>query len=145
MSNIENMQYSDSDGETSDDYKILLDNIGGEFKEFSNMPFNISCIDNIEELDKPFFDSTENLIIIKDDRCFGWCFENLPEDEKNKLLNYTKIYKRPDAFYISLRDVLEGMLRDKHYKNEYMVQDDHRFLEGWDKVDEVNFTVFFGS
>jgi len=124
-----------------DIYEQLFNNIEEEFKNVS-LPFSISCIENIEELNKVF--SHEDVILIKDDRSLSYVFDNLTDAERNELVNYTRVFKGNKNF-ISLKDVILAMSDDLHYINEYIIQDNHCFLEGFDKNSEIQYTAFFGS
>jgi len=124
-----------------EDYEYLLDRIEEEFKNYDS-PFDICLIENIEELHTPF--SYEDVIIIRDNRNESFVFENLEEELRNSLLNYTRVYKG-DKPFISLKDIIISMINDPHYNNYLIIQDNHQFLEGFEKNSEIQYTACFGS
>ena len=112
--------------------------------EFPTCPFDISCIESLEELDKKFTD--EKTIFIYDDRADGWYFEELEQEERNKLYNYTKV-DASNKQYITIRDILNAMINDPHYHDQLVTSDDHLFLEFFEKSErsDIQYSCFWGS
>ena len=115
-----------------------LDNI------FSNAPFSISCIDDIKQLDETFTEKKD--IIIKDGRInkSNYYYSNL---NKNELAQYTDylVIKQKNDVPITLRQILTEMSNSTHYNNSIIMKDDHRFLEGFDKMTDIEYISCFGS
>ena len=111
--------------------------------EFPNSPFTIN-LDSLylNKLDEPFVD--KDYIIIKDDRTTGYYYDNFSDDLKNKFINYT-IVKSTNSQKITLRHILNKLIKNKHYSNEIVVQDDHCFLEGIEKINNNMYELYFGS
>jgi hypothetical protein len=61
-------------------------------------------------------------------------------EELNQYNNYTRVFSK-NGKYITIRDIINAMISDKHYHNEYVAQDPHRFLEGFDKSKNSNITI----
>ena len=102
-------------------------------KTFPKTPFSISCVDYLHKLDEVF--TEQNMIIIVDDRAKSW-----------HVWNYTVVKKVNDN-PITMRQVIQAMIDDKHYWNEVVLRDCHVFLEGFDKRDrsEIEYVAYFGS
>ena len=114
-------------------------------EEFPIAPFDISCIEDMDELDETF--TNEKEIAIYDDRAAGWFYDNVASASMRvSFLNYT-IVKQIDDEPITLRQVIEAMIEDKHYHNDYAAADPHHFLEGFSKhtLNDVIYTACFGS
>ena len=81
---------------------------------FPQCPFNIDCIRNLEELDTIF--SNELVILIYDDRLNQKCYNisEMSTSQKNKLRHYTVVKSMNDQ-PITLRQVLNTMIKDRHY------------------------------
>ena len=126
------------DDETLEKLWNDLDNI------FPDCPFNIACIEDINELDKIF--SEEKTIIIKDDRAniYNYYYSNLDKNDLPKYNDYL-VVKQKDDKPITLRQVLTEMYKSSHYNNEIISQDDHRFLEKFEKKTDIEYTIFWGS
>ena len=111
---------------TDDEYEELqyLLNI-----QFPKCPFNIDCVRDLEELDTIF--SNELVILIYDDR-LNQRYYNLSEmsaSQKNKLRHYT-VVKSMDNEPITLRQVLNTMIKDRHYSSRIIEKHfKHYYLE----------------
>ena len=116
-----------SSTDSYDELQIELHN------QFPKCPFHIDCIRDISELDTVF--SIERVILIYDDR-LNQKYHNFYEmtvSEKNKLRHYT-VVKSMGNKPITLRQVLNTMIKDSHYSSrriEKHVQ--HYFLENFVK------------
>lgn len=111
--------------------------------EFPDCPFSISLgREDLLNLDEPF--TEEPVIFIKDDRTNSYYYDNLTQSEKNEYINYTKV-EQIDAKPITLRQVLNSMSEDPHYRIPAVIEDDHRFLEFFDKKTDIQYEMFFGS
>ena len=125
------------------DYSKLMEQLA---LEFPDCPFDISCIDNIEELDETF--TEERVIIIKDDRANHWkfWFDNITEQEAVGHINYT-VVKAPYNGNITLRTIIQTMINDKHYHNEVVIENGPHILEEFDKPNnsDIEYTCFWGS
>jgi len=98
-------------------------------QQFPNCPFDISCIDELYELDEIF--TNEPVIFIYDDR---------------SNCSYLKV-ERINGIPITLRHVINSMSNDRHYRESDVVHDDHRFLEQFilSKHSNIQYTCFWGS
>jgi hypothetical protein len=139
MPQIEN---DDIENEGGCIWNTLFQEIDEKFEDFE-MPFTVSCIDKIEDLDAKFSD--EPVIIIRDNRNESFVFDNLDDEERGELLNFTVIFKKENKPFIDLEDVIVGMCGDAHYFNELILQDNHIFLEGFDQDSKIQYTASFGS
>ena len=116
-------------------------------RAFPKTPFSISCVDDVFELDEDFTD--EQVVIIVDDRAKYWHFwGDMFSDIRNisEYINYTVVRKVDDK-PITLRQMIQAMIDDKHYWNEVVMRDSHQFLEGFDRRERSNieFVCSFGS
>ena len=117
-------------------------------QEFPRAPFSKSCINNIHELDDEF--GSENVVIIKDDRAKYWHIGDRQKfadiRDTSKYINYTVVRKEDDE-PITMRQVIQAMIDDKHYWNEVVQRDSHQFLEGFDKAgrSDIEYVASFGS
>ena len=135
---------SDTESEYSEEYYEEL------FKktddEFPDCDFNISIFNKLEdfdELDKSF--TEEKTILIKDDRTSAsYFFSDLTKDEKSKYIHYTTV-KQINNKPITLRQILNAMCNDEHYKMMREIQCPHNFLEGFDKTNNLVYEAGFGS
>jgi hypothetical protein len=111
---------------------------------FPNCPFSISCINDIKQLDETFTEKKD--IIIKDDRAneFNYYYSNLNKNELAQYTNYLVIKQKNDV-PITLRQILTEMSHSTHYNNSIIMKDDHRFLEGFDKMTDIEYISCFGS
>ena len=115
------------------------------YKQFPNCPFDIACIENLNELDEPFTQQTG--IIIKDDRASpnNYYYDGMEENERNQYINYMGISKL-DNKPITLRQILNKMISNPHYNNDIVKDDPHCILEGFDiSTNGIVFSPFFGS
>ena len=133
-----NCPISDFDEEKYEKLTNDLDEI------FPNCPFNISCIEDIKELDETF--TEEKTIIIKDDRASETNYY-YSEFNKNQLVQYVDylVIKQKDNKPITLRQILTEMSNSPHYNDEVVIGDDHRFLEFFEQNTDIEYTMFFGS
>ena len=97
---------------------------------FPSCPFHIDCIKDIDELDTVF--SLEMVILIYDDRLNHHKYCNVSDmtvSEKNKARHYT-VVKSMNNRPITLRQVLNTMIKDKHYNSRIIEKRfSHYFLE----------------
>ena len=121
---------------------MLIDELD---KQFPNAPFNISCIDNLEELDSVF--TFEPVIFIHDGRAkeHNYYYENIDSFTKSKYIHYLKIEAKDE--YITLRQIINEMINDAHYHDTFVKGDPHNLLEGFDQLCKlsIQYTCFFGS
>ena len=121
------------------DYDRLYDELD---TIFPRCPFVISCVDTIDELDKVFIN--EKVIFIYDNRpLYNYYYDGVENPQQYH--NYTLIIATGE--YITLRDIIDGMINDSHYHRNMVKHDPHRFLEGFDKSSKSNiqYTASFGS
>lgn len=115
-------------------------------KLYPNSPFCISCIDFIEDLYKPFTD--EKTIIIKDDRAseYNYYYREFKKEDLAQYNDYLVIHQK-DKKKITLNQILIEMINSKHYNKDTIREDDHWFLEGFDKSKNSNieYVSVFGS
>jgi hypothetical protein len=144
--------------ETIKDYITLhstLDKIDDEYmnglmdiinNEFPNAPFNISLDDEeLLNLDEPF--TNEKVIFIKDGRQneYSYYYKQVILDGTiNKYCDYMKI-EQINNNPITLRQIINNMIKSEHYNDDDVKQDDHKFLEGFEKQTDIQYEVFFGS
>jgi hypothetical protein len=111
--------------------------------EFPNAPFTISLPDeDLDKLDEPYI--TQDIIIIKDDRTYGYYYSNCEPEHKKKFIN-NMVIRSYKTNKITLRQILNKMIKNKHYSNEIVQSDDHNFLEGFDKINDNLYMPSFGS
>ena len=114
-------------------------------KQFPNCPFIISCIDNLDELDEIF--TYEPVIFIYDGRVneHNYYYENTVS--LSKYSHYLKVEMKQKNEHITLRQIINAMIDDAHYHNEFVKHDPHRFLESFDKSNNlsIQLSCFFGS
>ena len=115
-------------------------------EEFPGCPFDISCIDDIKQLDEVF--SLERVIFIYDDRAseHNWYYEDMSYEERREYNHFLKI-ERMDDKPITMRQVLKAMSDEPHYNDEVVMGDFHRFLEGFElcKHSNIQYTAYWGS
>ena len=113
---------------------------------FPNPPFSISCFDSIDEIHEKFCD--EQVVFIYDDRASldNYYYEGFTEEELSKLRNYTKVTASNNK-YVTHKDAMDSMINDPHYHNELIMQDPHRFLEGFikSKASHIQYSCIWGS
>ena len=113
---------------------------------FPNPPFSISCFDDISEIHDKLCDET--VIFIYDDRASSdnYYYEGFTEEELSKLRNYTKVTASNNKC-VTYKDVIDLMISDPHYHNEMIMQDPHRFLEGFikSKTSHIQYSCIWGS
>lgn len=112
-------------------------------KEFPDVPFSISLPDEyLDKLDEQFTD--EDIIIIKDDRTDSYYYSKCSKEYKKKFIN-NMVIKATKNNKITLRQIINKMIKNKHYSNEVVIQDNHNFLEGFAKINDNMYMPFFGS
>ena len=112
-------------------------------KEFPNAPFTISLPDEyLDKLDEPYIN--QDIIIIKDDRTDNYYYSNCEPEYKKKFIN-NMVIRSYKTNKITLRQILNKMIKNKHYSNEIVLSDDHNFLEGFDKINDNLYMPSFGS
>ena len=112
--------------ESEDEYEELLYLLN---RQFPKCPFNIDCIRKLEELDTIF--SNELVILIYDDRLSQryYNLSEMSESQRNKLRHYTVVKSMNDE-PIRLRQVLNTMIKDKHYHSRAIEKHfGHYYLE----------------
>ena len=111
---------------------------------FPNCPFDISCIDDISQLDEVF--TKNKVIIIKDGRASesNYYYSNISKNELSHYVDYLVIKQKKNK-PITLRQILTEMSSSLHYNNDTIIDDPHRFLEGFDKMTNIEYLASFGS
>ena len=131
------VQYCNKYGDYSD--INILNNI--LIIEFPTSPFNISLgIESLQQLDQPFTEL--ELINIVDNRISmfnPYYLDVYPTDLIN--LDNNLVVKSIDNKPITLRQILNAMINDKHYNNPVVIRDNHRFLKSF--YIENNSDTFF--
>ena len=111
---------------------------------FPNPPFSISCFDDISEIHDELCDET--VIFIYDDRASSddYYYEGFTEEELSKVRNYTEVIASSNN-HICYKDVIDSMINDPHYHNEIIMQDPHRFLEGFikSKASHIQYSIIW--
>lgn len=105
-------------------------------EQFDEAPFNIELSDNIkniEDIDKPF--TEESTIFIYDDRICqeNYYYKNMDQSELNELGDYLMITRESIDKPITLRQIVNSMIKSEHYNNEIIIDDDHHNLTGFYK------------
>jgi len=110
-------------------------------KIFPNCPFIISLSQiEMQNMDKPF--TNENYIILHDDRKYSYSFDNLPNEDRFKLSNDLKIYRK-NGNPITLKRILEEMSSSPFYNSELIMQDNRKVLEDFDKKSNIIYEPYF--
>ena len=106
-------------------------------KKFNTNTLYCCGIDNIDEV------ISQNILVLFDDRRKLYEYEYWNEYEKKKYsYNYLVIKKKGD---ILIKDILIYMMNDSFYCNDDKIFNNHIFLEGFDKITDVQYSVFCGS
>ena len=134
--------FSETASSESTDYDVLQMRLA---TLFPRCPFHIDCIRNIEELDTIF--SNEMVILIYDDR-LNHKYYNVGEmsvSQKNKLRHYT-VVKSMNNQPITLRQVLNTMIKDKHYNSRIIEKYfKHYYLEKFIRHVDNKFETVWGN
>ena len=134
--------FSETASSESSDYEALQMRLA---TLFPRCPFHIDCIRNIEELDTIFSD--EMVILIYDDR-LNHKYYNVGEmsvSQKNKLRHYT-VVKSMNNQPITLRQVLNTMIKDKHYNSRIIEKYfKHYYLEKFIRHVDNKFDTVWGN
>jgi hypothetical protein len=134
--------FSETASSESSDYEALQMRLA---TLFPRCPFHIDCIRNIEELDTIF--SNEMVILIYDDR-LNHKYYNVGEmsvSQKNKLRHYT-VVKSMNNQPITLRQVLNTMIKDKHYNSRIIEKYfKHYYLEKFIRHVDNKFETVWGN
>ena len=141
-SDTEISMFSETASSESSDYEVLQMRLA---TLFPRCPFHIDCIRNIEELDTIF--SNEMVILIYDDR-LNHKYYNVGEmsvSQKNKLRHYT-VVKSMNNQPITLRQVLNTMIKDKHYNSRIIEKYfKHYYLEKFIRHVDNKFETVWGN
>jgi hypothetical protein len=109
--------------------------------EFPNSPFIISLGNkNLERLDKPFTDLESINIIDSRISMFNPYYAGVYPNELVDLSD-NLVVKSIDNTPITLRQILNSMINDKHYNDPVVTRDHHRFLKSF-YIDQSPDTVF---
>jgi metal-responsive CopG/Arc/MetJ family transcriptional regulator len=128
------------DTKTEEDYEKIF---ARWEKEFPNAPFTISLPDEyLDKLDEPYIN--QDIVIIKDDRTDSYYYSNYETEYKKKFIN-NMVIRSSKTNKITLRQILNKMIKNKHYSNEIVISDNHNFLEGFDKINDNLYMPSFGS
>jgi hypothetical protein len=121
--------------------------------EFPCCPFEVALsYSSLSRLDEPFDKNDPDMIVIRDTRVlrdtFG--FYRTVKHDPDVSDCEMDIYKHSDDSPITLRQIIGEMSLSDHYDNVYVIQDDHRFLEGFealgtDEYDSPVYSPSFGS
>jgi hypothetical protein len=129
---------SSEDAESFDekDYEKLYEELN---LQFPDAPFTVDLFTKFKdicELDEPF--TSEPFIFICDDRInkYNYYYSNCEEEEINELHDYLLIKSESIEKPITLRQILNEMIKSEHYNDECVRGDDHHFLVGFDKRNE---------
>ena len=114
--------------------------------EFPNSSFDISLgFNELKKLDEPFTDLKK--IYIMDGRISNnnyYYSDTHPDTIKS--LATKLIVRQKDYKPITLRQILNTMIKHRHYRNKSVCEDPHRFLEMFKKTNDPSiFDTFFGS
>lgn len=115
------------------------------YKTFTSCPFTI-CLkqDMMLNMDEPFVTKHDHYIVLHDDRRNNPFYELVEEEDRYLLTSDMKVYrkyKRP----ITLRQILNEMVLSSFYNNTLIIQDEHRFLEGFVHIMGSVYEPIWGS
>jgi hypothetical protein len=113
--------------------------------QFPKSPFNIDCVRDLEELDTVF--SYESVILIYDDRLNQkyYNLDDMSVSQKNKLRHYTVVKSMNDD-PITLRQVLNTMIKDRHYNSRTIEKHfGHYYLEKFVRHINNKFETVWGN
>ena len=109
--------------------EILALKLSYQYKEqFYKAPFNITIkLNHIKQLDKAF--TSQYNIYIYDSRIrqSNLLYKNMSSIELNNYRTIINI-KRESRRCLTVRDILNAMIQNEHYNNEYVKQDKHNNL-----------------
>ena len=116
-------------------------------RQFPDAPFSISLSDinkyeDLYKLDEPF--TEEEFIFICDDRInqYNHYYSEWPKEELNKLQNYMLIKRETIEKPITLRQILNEMIKSEHYTDEDISGDFHIFLVDFYKKNEKSIQYY---
>ena len=130
------MSTEDADSFDEEDYEKLTEELN---LQFPDTPFCVNLFTKFKdicELDEPF--TSEPLIFICDDRIhkYNYYYSEWPEEKINELYDYLLIKSESIEKPITLRQILNEMIKSPHYNDECIRGDDHHFLVGLEKRNE---------
>jgi hypothetical protein len=131
------MSTEDADSFDEEDYEKLTEELN---LQFPDAPFTIDFffknVNDLCELDEPF--TSEPFIFICDGRIhkYNYYYSNCTEKEINELYDYLLIKSESIEKPITLRQILNEMIKSPHYNNKCVREDDHHNLVGFDKRNE---------
>lgn len=109
--------------------------------QFPDAPFTISLsvinkYEDLHKLDEPFTD--EEFIFICDDRIDknNYYYSEWPEEELNYLQDSILVKRESIEKPITLRQILNEMIKSEHYNDEDISGDFHHFLVDFYRKDE---------
>ena len=131
------MSTEDADSFDEEDYEKLTEELN---LQFPDTPFTVDFffknVNDLCELDEPF--TSEPFIFICDDRIhkYNYYYSEWPEEKINELYDYLLIKSESIEKPITLRQILNEMIKSPHYNNKCVREDDHHNLVGFDKRNE---------
>jgi hypothetical protein len=130
------MSSEDADSFDEEDYEKLREELN---LQFPDAPFTVDFFTKFKDLwglDEPF--TSEPFIFICDDRInkYNYYYSNCTEEEINELHDYLLIKSESIEKPITLRQILNEMIKSPHYNDECVRGDDHHNLVGFDKRNE---------
>ena len=130
------MSSEDAESFDEEDYDKLYKELN---LQFPDAPFCVNLFTKFKdicELDEPF--TSEPLIFICDDRIhkYNYYYSEWPEEKINELYDYLLIKSESIEKPITLRQILNEMIKSPHYNNKCVREDDHHNLVGFDKRNE---------
>lgn len=131
------MSTEDADSFDEEDYEKLTEELN---LQFPDTPFTVDFffknVNDLCELDEPF--TSEPFIFICDGRIhkYNYYYSNCTEEEINELYDYLLIKSESIEKPITLRQILNEMIKSPHYNNKCVREDDHHNLVGFDKRNE---------
>ena len=126
-----------ADSFDEEDYEKLTEELN---LQFPDAPFTVDFffknVNDLCELDEPF--TSEPFIFICDGRIhkYNYYYSNCTEEEINELYDYLLIKSESIEKPITLRQILNEMIKSPHYNDECIRGDDHHFLVGLEKRNE---------
>ena len=131
------MSTEDADSFDEEDYEKLTEELN---LQFPDTPFTVDFffknVNDLCELDEPF--TSEPFIFICDDRIhkYNYYYSEWPEEKINELYDYLLIKSESIEKPITLRQILNEMIKSPHYNDKCVREDDHHFLVGLEKRNE---------
>ena len=125
-----------------------------ELRQLVVNDFGEDCLNNptaifndIEDYKKRIDEPITELksILVKDDRARGgYYWDGLADEERLPFIHYTPIHGS-DEYPITIKKIINTLQKDEHYSHEWVIEDNHNFLEGYDWINPYVLSFYYGS